>query len=279
MIVPVRNGQATLDACIDSLLALDYPRERLELIVVDNASTDDTPDILRRRDGAVRAVREPTRGAGAARNAGLRAAGGEVIAFTDADCVVDPGWLDHLVTAIGSREDLVAGGVVRAARPANAIELFGERVHDHRGSIELEWPPYVITMSLAAPAGLLHGCPFDEGFLRCEDVDLSYRLFASGAAFAFVPEAVVFHRNEHTLPGLFREGWQHGFHAVRARDKHRPMLRALGHPRTQWHHHAGLARDLVASARGQGPPAPELAFRGGKSLGDLAGRMRRRRSC
>lgn len=273
VVVPVYNGQTTIDACIRSLRALDYPRERLELIVVDNASTDATADVLARHSGAVRVVGESTRGPAAARNAGIRAANGEVIAFTDADCIVDSGWLRHLVVALGAREDLVVGGTIRSAGPANAVELFGERVHDHRQSLEVEWPPYAITMSCAARASLVRDRPFDQSLLRGEDVDHSWRLFRAGASFAFVPEAVIYHRNERTLAGVFREGWRHGFYAVPLRAMHMAMVRAFGLPKRQWRTYAS---GLAAAARRDGPAAPETAFMAGKLVGDACGTVWRR---
>src|SRR5258707_322683 len=92
VIVAVYNAQATLRDCIESLLQLDYPSGHLEVLCVDNASTDATVGILASYDEHLRVVRERRRGPAAARNTGVRHAGGEVIAFTDADCVVDRAW-------------------------------------------------------------------------------------------------------------------------------------------------------------------------------------------
>src|SRR5437870_13786471 len=79
VVVPVFNAQETIRECIQSLLDLNYPKANLELIFVDNASTDRTPEIA------------------AARNKGILHAAAEIIAFTDSDCVVDRDWLRHLI--------------------------------------------------------------------------------------------------------------------------------------------------------------------------------------
>src|SRR5262245_61536984 len=97
VIVPVFNGEKTLAACVESLLALKYPANDLELIVVDNASTDRTAEILALYRDRIRVVSENERGPAAARNNGLRAATHEIVAMTDADCVVDCDWLRFLV--------------------------------------------------------------------------------------------------------------------------------------------------------------------------------------
>ena len=97
LIVAIYNAAATLRDCLESLLQLDYPRSHLEVLCVDNASTDDTPRILEGYGDRFRILREEKRGPAAARNAGLRRTVGEVVALTDSDCVVDPNWLGHLV--------------------------------------------------------------------------------------------------------------------------------------------------------------------------------------
>ena len=93
VIVPVYNRAKVIRPCLDSILAVDYPVDRLELIVVDNASTDDTPRVLEQYAARIRIIREAKRGPAAARNAGLRVARGEVAAFTDSDCQVEQSWL------------------------------------------------------------------------------------------------------------------------------------------------------------------------------------------
>src|SRR2546421_3172407 len=90
VVVPILNGAATIDQCIRSILGLDFPPAQLEVIVVDNGSTDSTREVLGRYRDRIRVLSEPIRGPAAARNAGVRAACGRWIAFTDADCVVDP---------------------------------------------------------------------------------------------------------------------------------------------------------------------------------------------
>ena len=274
VIVPVYNAQATLDRCVESLLALEYPADRVELIFVDNASTDATAEILRRRADTIRVLRESKRGAAAARNAGLRVAGGQVVAFTDADCVVEPGWLHNLVGALTGGRDRVAAGTIRATRPANRCELFGERIHDHRAAVESE-PPYAITMNCGTYlSGPIRRELFDEDFRRGQDVDLSYRLFQNGCSFVLAADAVVYHHNERSLAGLFREGFQHGFYAVQLRKKHRALLHSLGHSVAGWRVHLSLASKMVEAVRRGDQPWCEVVFLLGKILGGVGGSIR-----
>jgi glycosyltransferase involved in cell wall biosynthesis len=103
VVVPFRDTEAHIEGCVRGLLAQDYPSDRVELLFVDNASSDRSADILRAHP-EVTLLAEPTVGAYAARNAGARRAAGEIIAFTDPDCVADPGWLRALADAMEEPE-------------------------------------------------------------------------------------------------------------------------------------------------------------------------------
>lgn len=276
VVVPVYNGERTLAACLDSLLAQDYPRERYSIVVVDNRSTDGTAALLARYADRVRVVGEAKRGPAAARNRGFAAADGEVVALTDADCVVVPGWLSALVAPLADPDIAVAGGRIVSVRPCNAIEAYGEEIHDHEAAIT-EWtPPYVITMNWAMRRALLADVGgFDEAFLRSEDVDLSWRIAQRGHRFAYAPAAVVAHRNERTWAGLFREGFQHGLYSVQVIRKHAVFLAAHGYRRSA---RSWLALGAAMRAAVVGPDRVRsrcvAVFNAGKKLGKLAGSVR-----
>ena len=277
VIVPVYNAEATLRACLESLLDLDYPEESRELIFVDNASTDNTPEILKRFGRQIRVVFEPKRGPAAARNRGLRQASHEVVAMTDADCIVQHDGLRHLVEPLSDSTVGLVGGTILSKRPCNTIELFGETIHDHRMAIEVWTPPYVITMNWASRKSALQSVDcFDDSFLRGEDCDLSYRLVSDGWRFAFAPRAVVRHQNEITFSGLFHEGYLHGFYSVPLIKKHRILLRQLGHKRIQRSAYAALLASVRASVCGPNKAEArcDLVFNSGKRLGKLWGSVR-----
>jgi glycosyltransferase involved in cell wall biosynthesis len=275
VVVAVRNARATIGACVDSLLALDPAA--IEVLVVDNGSTDGTLDVLRGYAGRITVLHEQRRGAGAARNAGIAAARGEVVAFTDADCVVDTRWLGNLVGALADPDVGAVGGTILAADPANRVERYGEGIHDHHLAIEVYRPPYAITMNWASRRAVLQELGgFDERFLRSQDVDLSYRLVQSGRTLVFAPEAIVRHHNERTIVGLAREGFTHGFHGVQTRKRHDTFLRSLGHRRVDRGGYAALARRAADWARGRDRHTAQLdvAFNCGKKAGKLLGSLR-----
>jgi len=103
-IIPVWNGEAYLAAAIESVLGQSQPP--LELIVVDDGSTDDTPDVIRSFAGRVGTVRQENAGHGAARNAGLQVAQGDFVAFLDADDLWHPGKLERQLAAFAEHPGL-----------------------------------------------------------------------------------------------------------------------------------------------------------------------------
>lgn len=276
IIVPVLNGVSTIEPCLESLVAMDYPAARRQIIVVDNGSTDGTIQRLDAWRPRIAVEHEARRGPAAARNRGLAVAAGDVVAFTDADCVVDPGWLRALVAPLDQPQVAVAGGRILPLEPCGDIERFGATIHDHQEAIERGRPAYAITMNWASRRDVLTAIGgFDETFRRCEDVDLAYRLQRSGYTIVYVAEAVVYHRNETTLGGLFDEGFAHGFHSVHALKTHNDFVRPFGHRAINRASYAALAGTCARAFR-QGGTAERCAclFGVGKKLGKIAGSVR-----
>jgi O-antigen biosynthesis protein len=188
------NGGSTLEECLRSLCVLDYPD--YEVIVVDDGSTDDTPEILARFP-EVRAIRQCHRGLSVARNAGLGCAKGSVIAYTDSDCVADPDWLIHLVhqllrsgaAAVGgpnlTPEDGWLAACVAAAPGQPTHVLISDQVAEHIPGCNMA----VRREALEAING------FDPQFLTAgDDVDICWRLQHEGLLITFAPGAFVWHR-------------------------------------------------------------------------------------
>lgn len=220
VVVPVFNGEATIEACVASLLSQEHLSSAPEIIVVDNGSTDGTDRILRSFE-SVRVLREAIRGSAAARNTGVRAATGSVVAFIDADAAAERDWLAALLGALREPDVGIVGGAILCRRGGNRIERFGERIHDQRRAIEEERPPYVDACNWASPRSVLIDAGlFDETLLRAQDVDLSWRIHRRGGRLVYAPHAVVRHHNERTLSGLVHEGYVHGRHGVTLGRKH-----------------------------------------------------------
>ena len=125
--VCTRDGAARIDACLQALAAIDYPSEQLDLVVVDNASRDDgTKRLIAERYPRIRCLDEPRPGLDWARNRAILEARGEIVAFTDDDVSVDPGWVDAIARVFVEEPDAqcVTGLVVPDAIDTEAHRQF-----------------------------------------------------------------------------------------------------------------------------------------------------------
>lgn len=113
VVLPTLNAERYLPECLDALLAQDWPRDRLEILIVDAASTDRTRDIARER-GVDRVLENPLRTAEAGKAVGLRAAGGDLVCSIDSDnVVVGTDWLRRMVAPFAADPDVIGAEVAR----------------------------------------------------------------------------------------------------------------------------------------------------------------------
>ena len=206
VVVCTRNGAATLNACLESLQHLRY--SDYEVIVVDDGSTDTTPQIAQSFP-FVRYLRQDPGGLSAARNVGAEAATGEIIAYTDDDCVIDEDWLLHLSHAFDSSEWVAAGGPNIPPPPRNATEAVvaaapGAPMHVMLNDVEAEHLP---GCNLAIRKSALREIGgFDPVFRAAgDDVDICWRLRETGGRLRFAPGAVVWHHRRNTVRAYFRQ--------------------------------------------------------------------------
>jgi len=199
VVVAAYNAAATLGAALTSLREQNYPD--YETIVVDDGSSDTTAAVA--AQPGVRVVRVDHRGLGAARNAGIDAADGEIIAFLDADARADRDWLYHLAAAITHRGAAAAGGPNFAPEPAHAHAAAMAlapglprevRAGDDRLAQLCGCNMAITRSALRAIGG------FDAMFTAAgDDVDLSWRLADRREILASAPGAVVMHQRRATL--------------------------------------------------------------------------------
>jgi GT2 family glycosyltransferase len=175
-------------------------------------------------------------------------------------------------TAVG-----IAGGRILSRQPCNRVEKFGEKIHDHKMAITGYKHPYVITMNWAARRSFIEemGC-FDESFLRGSDSEFSLRVEQAGFKFAYADAAVVYHRNEKNLPGLFSEGYIHGFYSNKILKTHREFLAKHGHRRFYRKSYADIFASFKAmfSGKRRAEALCHFTFNVGKKTGKMFGSIR-----
>lgn len=240
VVIPVRDGAASLPPLLESLAAQDLPRDRFEVIVVDNASRDATAEIA--AAAGARVVSEPRPNRSGARNAGVAAARAAVIAFTDADCVATPGWLAALMACRG-RAPLLAGPVeIETGRPPNAIESFEACWRfDQAAGVAQGWAATANLLVEREAFEAIGG--FDTAYRHiAEDVDFCLRAGACGLRLELCQAAVVRHGAETRLGPALRRAFFHGYSAAQAH-------RRLGVGEVAWRHPGPLVSPRAARAR------------------------------
>jgi glycosyltransferase AglE len=194
VIVPVYNDPDRVVRCLRALTHQTYPKDRYEVIVIDNGSTDATTEAVARQPVKL-LVEARVRSSYAARNRGLQGARGEVIAFTDADCEPVPEWLEEGVRALESEEaDLVGGHVrfVHSARPSGS-ELFDAIAHMQQETSIRDWK-VAKTANLFTRAAVFKAIGHFSGTVRSGgDVSWTRRATSRGFRLVYAPRAVVSH--------------------------------------------------------------------------------------
>jgi glycosyltransferase involved in cell wall biosynthesis len=221
VVIPARNEESCIAHCLTSLIGQDFPGDQMEVVVVDNGSTDATSSIARKFSVCV--IEESRLGIAKARNAGIRAASGEIVAFLDADCVANPDWLRELLS--GSDDEKI-GCFVGDILPMPGGGLIADFVHD-RCLISQEvllssFPPVAAGANIAYRKSVLEEIGyFDEAFAECEDGDLFWRFVKYDRFhFRFQRRAVVFHHHPSSLSVFLRRTRFEGRGLARFRLKH-----------------------------------------------------------
>jgi GT2 family glycosyltransferase len=206
VVVPVLDGLDDLVRCVDALLAQDYPADRLEILLVDNGSAV-PPGPRLPVDPRLRVLREDRPGSYAARNTGVAAARGEVVAFTDADCTPDREWVRAVVAALVAepRADMVGGGIdldFPAGRPVTGPEWY-EQLHGFPQEQYITELGFAVTANMATWRAVLDRVGgFDQTLPSGGDADFGRRVRAAGLRQRYAPAARVHHPARATWPEL-----------------------------------------------------------------------------
>jgi GT2 family glycosyltransferase len=240
VVIPARNGEHSLPPLLESLTAQTLPANRFEVIVVENGSTDRTAAVAAAH--GARVVREHFANRSHARNAGVRAARAQAIAFTDADCIASPTWLEEMLAARG-RAPLLAGEVETATGdPPNAIERFESIWRFAQEAFAAQG--WAATANLFTERDAFEAVGgFDTTYRHiAEDADFCLRAGRAGFPIGYCGSAIVTHAAERELAPLVRRAFFHGYSSLQA-------LRRLGVGHAAWREPLPLISPRAALAQ------------------------------
>lgn len=203
VIITTRNEERNIRDLLDSLVVQEKP---IEIIVVDSDSTDKTQQITKhfseKYDFVKLFVKGGTRGE--SRNYAVQKSKGSVLAFVDADCIVNPFWIKEIRNSIRETE-IVAGKTI----------LIGYDPFEDLGRVELYYKGYDLTFpscNLAYKKKVFQEIKgFDPWFMTAEDIDLNYRAINLGNSLIYNENAIVYHRARSTFVSFFKQAFWNGY--------------------------------------------------------------------
>jgi mycofactocin system glycosyltransferase len=251
VIIPVRNRPDDIAVCLRSLRELDYPEDKLEIIVVDDASNDQTPDVVSRFP--VRLLRlEQHRQASYCRNHAARQARGELLAFIDSDCLADSAWLQELVPAFKDQTLGAVGGIVDSYYHENGLDRYEKvksslRVSSHFRRSEQNDPFfYLPSCNLLVRRDLfLQLGGFNEDLVVGEDVDLCWRMRKRGDHIEYRPMGRIDHKHRNKLISFGRRRFDYGTSEPLLNRLHPKKIKQIVCPPLAFLFWAGIILSLV----------------------------------
>ena len=218
VIVPVLNMGKTIRATLDSLMKLDYPADNLEIIVVDGKSKDDTRRIV--QEYPVQLVDQEGKGLNAARNTGIKHSSGEILAYTDGDCVVPRDWAKKIVENFEDPFIGFVGGTMEGYDPTSILSNYmdeslfqstpGFRIRIETTDLKLMQFPAGANMAFRRRA-LARVRFFDENITYgFDDLQPVEAMGFKGFRIVLDPEVNILHQHRSTLPELLKQHFNYG---------------------------------------------------------------------
>ena len=233
IIIPTKNNADILERCLESIHNLDYPKDEVEVIIVDGHSTDGTVEVAKKY--GCRVVYEDVGTIGGARNIGVEHSRGDYIVFTDADCVADRDWLKNLIREFKDESVASVGGP--NITPRDDTE-FAKRVGVVLEFLSKPGPRYAFSAdkiveihhnptcnSAYRKAILQEVGGFNPRLITCDDEELDYRIRKRGYKILFTPYAKVYHYKRPTWKRFAKMAWNYGIGRGQTIKLHKEMAR------------------------------------------------------
>jgi len=229
VVIPAYNAEKTIGDTIQALLNQHYPKKNYEIIVVDDGSNDSIRKIIKKFK-RVKLFGQKHKGPAAARNLGVKHSKGNIILFTDADCIPDKNWIKNIVHPFKDKDIVGVGGTYKTLNKNNLIARFvGYEIEDRHEKLKKEMLDFdfIGTYSAAYRKDIfLKFDGFDERFpmASAEDPDLSFKMSEAGLKMLFQPKAFVYHRHPDTLFKFLKVKFWRGYWRMLLYKKHQGKM-------------------------------------------------------
>lgn len=237
IVVPTYNRKDKLKQCLESVFNQDYPQDKIEVIVVDDGSSDGTEAMLKELSKVhpnLRYFSQGRRGPAAARNLGIKNARGDIIAFTDNDCILSSDWAKKMLEAHKLYTDTVAVGGVTKVDNRKSISVVSQSLSG--GAIQTNIDGKLETIFFpTCNVSLKKRCFSDERFNEFfplpagEDLEFFWRLFKNGHKFVYEQSIEIFHDCHPDLKSFFQQAYMYGRGNYLVQHIHRdhPLLKEI----------------------------------------------------
>lgn len=213
IVITVRNEGRNIATLLDSLVIQQKP---IEIIIIDSHSEDDTVDIVKRYMKKYPFIRLIVKGGkrGYCRNLGVKKARGDIVAFVDGDCIVNPFWVEQIRKTISEGAHVAAGYTINIGyypfASLGRVELY------YKGS-DITFPSCNLAYTKEAFQKI---GGFDNTFVTAEDIDLNFRAVQNGYSIKYNKDMIIYARARDTFVGFFKQAFWNGFGRKQLTRKH-----------------------------------------------------------
>jgi cellulose synthase/poly-beta-1,6-N-acetylglucosamine synthase-like glycosyltransferase len=223
VIIPAYNAEKTIKRTLSALTNQNY-RDKYEVIVIDDGSIDDTIKIVSKFKN-VKLISIKHSGPATARNVGVKNAKGNIILFTDADCVPSKNWIKNMIVPFKNKEIVGISGTYKTLNKNSLIARFaGYEIETRHEKLKKEkYIDFIGTYSAAYRKNIfLKFGGFDESFQIAsgEDPELSFKINKAGLKMFFQPKAFVYHKHPDNILKFLRQKFWRGYWRVFLYKKH-----------------------------------------------------------